>query len=448
MARRTGLPSIAARLRRLVVVSVGSALALVAALTAWEAVDRDLDAAQRTLLATGHVFGSAVSRAVASGDGDAVSQALRAVARLPGLKAAEVRDASGLLLAELGNGVRLARDTRLSSASAFDLFQVLASRTIETEVPVVEGGRKVGTLSLVTEASGLLREIWSGLATTMIGSVVALGVGLALAARLQRQISGPLVALTQAASYNGNHADFCTVPEDGQDRETVELAQTFNLMVSAIRVKTDAILARETEIIGRLARAAEYRDDDTGQHVQRVATVSRLIAEALDLEPAFVADLERASPMHDIGKIAVRDAILHKPGKLTPEERAEMEQHAAKGWDVLAGSESKLVQLAAEIALSHHERWNGEGYPNRLSGEAIPLSGRITAVADVCDALLSERPYKRAWELGAVREHLRREAGAHFDPRCVEAILARWDEIALLYEGAGTRARLIDAAAA
>lgn len=427
------LPSMAARLRYVVMVPIGTVLAFVATLTAWQAVDRDLDAAKRALLGAGQVFASAVSRAVANHDSDGVSQGLRAIARMPGLRSAAVRDFEGLLLAELGSGVRLAQDARLSPANELGLFKILTSRSIEIEIPVIDAGRIVGNLSLISDTSGVIQQIWSGLATTLLGSSIALGVGLKLADRLRRDISGPLLALTRAASHNSSQSNFCTVPEDGRDRETVTLARTFNAMVLAIQKGRNQILARETEIIGRLARAAEYRDDDTGQHVQRVACVTRLIAEALQLDPGFVADLQRASPMHDIGKIAVRDAILRKPGKLTLDERVEMEQHALTGWDVLAGSESKLVQLAAEIAISHHERWNGEGYPKRLAGEAIPLSGRITAVADVCDALLSERPYKQAWRLSDVRAYLQKEAGLHFDPRCVEAILYRWKDVALIY---------------
>jgi putative two-component system response regulator len=164
-----------------------------------------------------------------------------------------------------------------------------------------------------------------------------------------------------------------------------------------------------------------------------VATVSGEVAEKLGLAQSWIDDLKRASPMHDVGKISISDAILHKPGRLDPEERAEMERHAERGHLILGGSRSALIQLAAEIALSHHERWDGAGYPRGLAGEDIPLSGRITAVADVCDALLSERPYKTPWPLEKVRAHLIENAGSHFDPACVEAILACWTSIERLY---------------
>jgi putative two-component system response regulator len=151
------------------------------------------------------------------------------------------------------------------------------------------------------------------------------------------------------------------------------------------------------------------------------------------LDPKWIDDLCRASPMHDVGKISIPDAILFKPGRLDPDERQTMEQHAMAGYEVLAGSSSQLVQLAAEIAISHHEKWDGTGYPNKISGEAIPLSGRITAVGDVCDALLSERPYKKPWTLAAVKQHLTENAGSHFDPNCVSALLARWSEMEQIY---------------
>lgn len=133
--------------------------------------------------------------------------------------------------------------------------------------------------------------------------------------------------------------------------------------------------------------------------------------------------LSLASTMHDVGKISVPDTILLKPGQLTDDERREMEEHAERGRRILEGSDSALIRLAAEIAETHHERWDGSGYPKGLSGEAIPLSGRIVAVADVYDALTSERPYKMAWSEAEAVAHLRAHAGTHFDPACVAAFL-------------------------
>jgi putative two-component system response regulator len=186
---------------------------------------------------------------------------------------------------------------------------------------------------------------------------------------------------------------------------------------------------REREIVSTLMRAAEHRDSDTGDHIARVSAYVGLIAEAMGLSAADIRQISLAATMHDVGKIAVPDAILLKPGALTPEERREMEKHADRGRRILGGSESPVMRLAAEIAGSHHERWDGAGYPHGLKGEAIPQAGRIVAVADVFDALTTERPYKQAWSPERARAFLQENAGSHFDPSVVEAFLSRWTAV-------------------
>jgi putative two-component system response regulator len=192
---------------------------------------------------------------------------------------------------------------------------------------------------------------------------------------------------------------------------------------------TAALSAREEEIILRLSRAAEYRDSDTGEHIVRMASYCRVIGEGLGLDQAKSQTLFLAAPMHDIGKIAVSDAILLKPGKLTDEERSVMEMHTLHGFQILSGSDSELIRQAAEIAVSHHERWDGTGYPARVKGEAIPQFGRIAAVADVFDALTSARPYKPAWDTTEALAYVKACAGQHFDPACVQAFTDRFDDI-------------------
>ncbi|TBW38730.1 response regulator [Siculibacillus lacustris] len=196
-----------------------------------------------------------------------------------------------------------------------------------------------------------------------------------------------------------------------------------------VAAKTRELLDREREIVWRLSKATERRDTDTGDHIARMSRICRVIAEALGVSEEECRLLEIASQMHDVGKVGIPDEILFKPGKLTPEERVVMETHAMLGWDILSGSPSKLLQMAAEIALSHHEKWDGTGYPARLAGEAIPLVGRITALADVFDALMSVRPYKAAWTLEAARTLIEEGRGRHFDPACVDAFFSRWDEV-------------------
>lgn len=200
-------------------------------------------------------------------------------------------------------------------------------------------------------------------------------------------------------------------------------------LVREVAAAVALVEEREREIVSTLMRAAEHRDADTGDHIARVSAYVGLIAEAMGLPPAESRQMSLAATMHDVGKIAVPDAILLKPGSLTPEERREMEQHADRGRRILAGSASPVMRLAAEIAVSHHERWDGTGYPHRLSGEAIPLAGRIVAVADVFDALTTERPYKEAWSPERARAYLLESVGAHFDPSVVSAFLSRWDDV-------------------
>ncbi|KAB7782045.1 HD-GYP domain-containing protein [Methylorubrum populi] len=201
----------------------------------------------------------------------------------------------------------------------------------------------------------------------------------------------------------------------------------------AAQASAEAV-SRERELIRRLMLAAEFRDDRAGDHLTRVAGCVIAVAEGLGLSAAEADDVALASTMHDIGKIAVPDHILMKAGPLTPEEWDEMRQHALRGYHMLHDSPSRLLQIAAEIALTHHERWDGTGYPRGLRGEEIPRSGRIVAVADVFDALISARSYKPAWSLERARAHLEAEAGRHFDPACVAAFLSRWEDIVALVE--------------
>ncbi|MCJ2137295.1 HD domain-containing protein [Methylobacterium sp. J-026] len=186
---------------------------------------------------------------------------------------------------------------------------------------------------------------------------------------------------------------------------------------------------REEEIIFRLALAVEYRDNDTGDHTWRVARYSQIVAEGLGLAPDFCRSLYLAAPLHDVGKVGIPDGILLKPGRLDPDEFALIKTHATIGKRILGGSASELIRLAAEIAEAHHEKWDGSGYPNGLAGTAIPLAARIVAVADVFDALTTQRPYKAAMSFEAALACIRAESGRHFDPACVAAFCARWPDI-------------------
>ena len=179
----------------------------------------------------------------------------------------------------------------------------------------------------------------------------------------------------------------------------------------------------QLEVIARLARAGEQHDDETGLHTQRVAVTTGLIAMGLGLDDEEIEIIHQAAPLHDVGKIGVPDSILRKPGKLTTEEHAIMRRHCLGGAGLLAGGRSEIVQKAETIAISHHEKWNGEGYPKGLEGEAIPLEGRILAVADVFDALTHMRPYKDAWTIGDALQEIQNQSGEHFDPQIVDSFL-------------------------
>jgi two-component system, response regulator RpfG len=180
---------------------------------------------------------------------------------------------------------------------------------------------------------------------------------------------------------------------------------------------------RERETLNRLARAIEYRDAGTSANLARLAGIAGIIAEEMGLFEDEVRMIELAAPLHDIGKIAIPDALLQKPGPLTPEEIEVMRTHPRIGHELLTGSQNRFIQMSATIALHHQERYDGSGYPDGLAGDAIPLEARIVAVADVFDALISRRPYKPAWSLDATFDYIREQSGKLFDPACVDALL-------------------------
>jgi len=200
-------------------------------------------------------------------------------------------------------------------------------------------------------------------------------------------------------------------------------------LAEMVEERTQEIRERERELIFRISRAAEFRDPETGAHIQRMAHYSQVIAAGYGLDKASQKLILEAAPMHDVGKIGIPDYILLKPGKLTPEEFEVMKGHARLGYELLKDSASEIIQAGAEVAISHHEKYDGSGYPYGLVGHKIPVFGRIVAVANVFDALTSERPYKKAWPLDEACRFLEDGRGKHFDPLCVEAFLAGWDQI-------------------
>jgi CHASE2 domain-containing sensor protein len=212
-------------------------------------------------------------------------------------------------------------------------------------------------------------------------------------------------------------------------RRRNRVAQRNQALEEAVRERTAELRETQLEIIHRLAGVTESRDEATGLHLERIGRLSERLGLALGMSAAEAETLRHASLLHDVGKVAVPDAILTKPGPLTDEEWAVMRRHAAEGAAMLAGSRAPVMRLAEEIARTHHERWDGSGYPNGLAGEQIPLAGRICAVCDVFDALRSRRPYKEPWPLQDALDELARERGRHFDPHVVDAFLAMLDDL-------------------
>lgn len=204
---------------------------------------------------------------------------------------------------------------------------------------------------------------------------------------------------------------------------------TENIIIALENIRLNELLAdNQREIIYRIGEIVETRSRESGLHVKRVALYCEALARLLGLPDEKTELLKRASPLHDIGKIGIPDAVLHKPGKLDPAEWEVMKTHARIGYDMLQGSDIELFQVASQIALNHHEKWDGSGYPAGLVGEQIPLVGRITALVDVFDALGSDRCYKRAWPLERILALIQEERGRHFDPALVDLMLANLDD--------------------
>jgi CHASE2 domain-containing sensor protein len=260
------------------------------------------------------------------------------------------------------------------------------------------------------------------LGTAFAAPVIALGFGalaqLAFGLGVVLTVVPALVALA-VATIGAVVASYVL-----EARERRRVAVLNEELEERVRERTQEVLEREFEVIYRLGHAVESRDGETGEHIERMSTLCGRLALAAGLSVEEAEAIRRASAVHDVGKIGVPDAILRKPGVLTDEEWEVMKAHTTVGAAMLAGSRSPLIRLAETIALTHHERWDGTGYPAGLAGEEIPLVGRICAICDAFDALVSERPYKPAWPATMALDEIRAQQGRQFDPRLVDLFLA------------------------
>ncbi|MEO8199382.1 MAG: HD domain-containing phosphohydrolase [Gemmatimonadota bacterium] len=270
--------------------------------------------------------------------------------------------------------------------------------------------------------------------------------GLTLLARLREEpalVTVPIMIVTAMTDREVRHralelgaSDFLSKPFDAAEiiariRNMILLHRAQQVLevraqelAFQVRLATATLSDREQEVVMRLSRAAEFRDWESGAHITRMAHYSRIIAATLGQSKSEQDLLFLAAPMHDVGKIGIPDYILLKPSQLDDEEFGIMKQHTTIGHQILSESKSELLQLAATVALTHHERFDGKGYPRGIAGEDIPISSRILCLADVFDALVSERPYKTAWTSEAALRSMSNGRGTHFDPECYDAFTA------------------------
>jgi response regulator RpfG family c-di-GMP phosphodiesterase len=275
-------------------------------------------------------------------------------------------------------------------------------------------------LALVPVAlASRLSVVAASLLSACAGVAFAITAQLAFEAGTIVAVVTPLtgLALATVLAIVASHA-----AESGARRREHDRAEELE---ARVRERTAELRQTQLEIVQRLAQAADSRDEETGEHIERIGRLCADLGLAVGLGNGEAELLRHAAAMHDVGKIGIPDRVLLKAGKLDAEEWELMKTHTTLGAQILSGSRSELLQLAETIALTHHERWDGSGYPAGLAGEEIPLVGRICAVCDVFDALISERPYKRAWSRREALAEIARGSGSHFDPRLADAFLAQ-----------------------
>ncbi|MGB1582253.1 MAG: HD-GYP domain-containing protein [Solirubrobacterales bacterium] len=304
------------------------------------------------------------------------------------------------------------------------------NQLIEGFAPVYYPGRSqpAGVVELVvpySAAAGSIRSQAGPLAIALL--LVMFGLYLALWPLLRRT--------TNQLSFSYNELRRSADEMQDSLRERAEIEARLRDTIEELERSENALAHSQEETIMRLALAVESRDAETGRHIERMGKYCTLMASKLGWSAQSIELLRIASPLHDVGKIAISDNVLQKPGKLTPDERLVVERHAEIGHSILAGSESPLLDLAARIALTHHERWDGDGYPQGLAGEEIPIEGRLAAIADVFDALTSDRVYRKAMSIDQALSIMADGRGTHFDPDLLDVFFDSIVEVLMIRDG-------------
>ena len=270
---------------------------------------------------------------------------------------------------------------------------------------------------------------------------ITLLLGILISIYLSKSYTKPFSRLLEAMKKSDPTKNEITIVQTSAKNEIRELFDEFNNQMEQIsksskeiQLLNDEIEDTQKEVVFTMGAIGESRSKETGNHVKRVAQYSKILALHYGLSQEEAELLKQASPMHDIGKVAIPDSILNKPGRFNDEERVVMDTHAKLGFDMLKNSHRELLQLAATVAYEHHEKWDGSGYPRGLQGENIHIAGRITALADVFDALGSERVYKKAWEDERIFNLFKEERGKHFDPKLVDIFFENLDEFLKIRE--------------
>lgn len=359
-------------------------------------------------------------------------------------------DTAGLSAAVVGADGAILYDSLGAAGNVGPLLPALApGKMIEADWPAVEDkyflaaaplppGRGIAGQDwriVLREAAPSVRAGISRMKWRVIGASVVVGLVFALLGLVAvRSITRPLEAMVGNITRFGETGEMPAAKVDDRIREVRNLQRSFLKMTASVVAHRAMLRETQMEIVRALGRAGEFRDNETGNHVLRMSLCCAHLGTLAGLDEKQVEMLALASQMHDIGKIGIPDHVLLKPGRFEPEERAIMENHAEIGARILTGVDRPLTVLARTIALSHHEKWDGSGYPNRLAGDAIPLEGRIAAICDVFDALLSSRPYKDGWPLEKVVAFMREQSGQHFDPTLVDLFLAHLDDFVAIRE--------------